>query len=52
MTIVRKTWITCTHKMQNVTWPWKSGCETLGAQLLLIRFILQVDVTAVAKAGF
>ena len=52
MTIVRITWITCTHKMRNVTWPWNSGCEALRAQLLFIQFILQVDVAAVANDGF
>ena len=41
-----------THNMRKVTWPWNSGCEALRAQLLLIRFILQVDVAAVANAGF
>jgi hypothetical protein len=41
--------------MRNVTWPgklWKSGCEDLGAQLLLIQFILKVDVAAVANTNF
>ena len=35
-----------------MTWPWKSGCDALGAQLLLIQFILQVAAAAVANDGF
>ena len=31
---------------------WKSGCKSLGAQLLLIRFTLLVEVAAAANVGF